>query len=182
MKVGLFFGSFNPIHNGHLDIAQMSSEYVDEVWFVISPHNPDKDVDKLIDQYSRLEMVKLAISNNINYKASDVEFDMSTPSYTYLTLEKLTKQYSHEFYLIFGSDCVNSIYKWELGNWMIENFPIIAFRRDNEHIKPNVFTSLVSNSVISSTMIRDSIRKSESINDMIPSSIYAYINNNRLYK
>jgi len=181
MKVGLFFGSFNPITNGHLHIADMASEYVDEVWFVVSPHNPTKDPVILADQWSRFDMVKLAIDNP-KYKAIDVEFNMPTPSYTYLTLEKLIKEYSHEFILIFGSDCVNSIHTWENGDWIMKTFPIIAFKREVEHIEPEVYKKLVSNSDISSTIIRNNITNGIPIENMLPNNVEQYIRNKGLWK
>ncbi len=181
MKVGLFFGSFNPITNGHLHIADMASEYVDEVWFVVSPHNPIKDPTILADQWSRFDMVKLAIENNPKYRAVDIEFDMPKPSYTYLTLEKLI-EIPNEFYLIFGSDCVNSIHTWENGNWIMKTFPIIAFKREIEHIEPVVYKKLVSNSDISSTIIRNNITNGLSVENMLPAGVEKYIYTKGLWK
>src|ERR1035437_5535864 len=171
MKIALFFGSFNPITNGHLHIADMASEYVDEVWFVVSPHNPHKPSNILVDQWYRFEMVKLATEHNPKYRASDVEFYMPTPSYTHLTLEKLTQKYDHEFFLILGSDCVNKIHTWKNGEWIVNNFPIIAFKRNNESIEPQVFKKLESTSVLSSTDVRNNITAGKSIKNMVPSPV-----------
>ncbi len=181
MKVGLFFGSFNPIHYGHLKIAEESIKYVDEIWFIVSPHNPFKDPNMLIDEKSRLEMVRLAISSNSSYRACDIEFTLPTPTVTHITLEKLISEYDHEFVLIFGSDCVNTISTWENGNWILENFQIIAFERDAETIVPIVFKKLDSDNTISSTLIRNNIINGLPVDNLLPTSVEQYIYSNKLW-
>lgn len=181
MKIGLFFGSFNPIHNGHLEIAEKASEFVDEVWFVVSPHNPFKDPGLLINGSSRLEMVKLATNSINKYKVSDIEFTLPTPTRTHRTLEKLIAEHEHEFMLIFGSDCVNTLHTWEYGNWILEKFPIIAFKREDEDIKPDIYKKLISETHISSTLIRNNIVNNLPVDNLLPTLVGQYIYNNGLW-
>ncbi len=157
MKVGLFFGSFNPIHNGHIDVANKSLEFVDQVWFIISPHNPFKDPNMLIDPEFRYNMVNLAIDGDTRLKAENIEFGMDTPSLTHNTLKKLSSIYDHEFYLIFGADCVNAVSTWKEGAWIIDNYKIIAFRRDSVSVNIEVSKVLDSSLSVSSTLVRDNI-------------------------
>lgn len=180
-KVGLFFGSFNPIHNGHLHIAELASEYVDEVWFVVSPHNPLKDSNALIDQNHRLNMVELAIQNNDLFKSCDIEFNMEKPSYTFKTLEEL-KKLPNKYYLIFGSDCINTIHTWENGNWILTEFPIIGFKRDSEDIIHDIEQIIVSDSDLSSTQIRNKIRNDEPVSNLVPQTVADYLKFHKLCK
>jgi nicotinate-nucleotide adenylyltransferase len=181
MKVGLFFGSFNPIHLGHLEIAEKSAKYVDEVWFIVSPHNPFKDPSMLINQTSRLEMVKLAVESTPHYKVSDVEFNLPTPTRTHVTLEKLIEEHEHEFLLIFGSDCVNTLHTWERGDWILETFPIIAFKRESEDVNPEIYKKLISETHISSTIIRNNIINGLPVDSLLPTLVEQYIYNNGLW-
>ncbi len=181
MKVGLFFGSFNPIHNGHLEIAEKASEFVDEIWFIVSPHNPFKDPSMLINESCRLEMVKLAVSDVDRYKASNIEFTLPTPTRTHRTLEKLISEHEHEFILIFGSDCVNTLHTWEFGDWIMEKFPIIAFKRGEEEVNPDVYKKLISETHISSTLIRNNIVNNIPVDNLLPTLVTQYIYNNGLW-
>lgn len=116
MKIGLFFGSFNPIHTGHLIIANFILENSDleRIWFVVSPHNPLKEKKSLLNQYDRLHLVNLAIEDNPKFKASDIEFKLPQPSYTIDTLAYLAEKFSqHQFGLIMGSDNLSTINKWK---------------------------------------------------------------------
>ncbi|MES2397716.1 MAG: nicotinate (nicotinamide) nucleotide adenylyltransferase, partial [Bacteroidota bacterium] len=116
MKVGLFFGSFNPVHTGHLVLANYMLEYTDleRIWFVVSPHNPLKKKSTLLDEKQRLQMVDLAIGDNIKLKASNIEFNLPQPSYTIVTLTYLKEKYpQHEFVLIMGADNLENFHKWK---------------------------------------------------------------------
>ncbi len=116
MKIGLFFGSFNPIHIGHLIIANTMAENTDleEVWFVVSPQNPFKKQKSLLHEFDRLEMVERAIQDNFKLKASDIEFHLPRPSYTIDTLTVLQEKYpEHQFGLIMGGDNLSHFHKWK---------------------------------------------------------------------
>ena len=131
-KIGLFFGSFNPIHIGHLLIANHMVEHTDlqEIWFVVSSHNPHKKKASLLDDYHRLAIVKEAIDDNPKFKASDVEFSLSQPSYTVETLAHLKERYpSHQFSLLMGEDNLRSFYKWKNYEVILENNPIFIYPR-----------------------------------------------------
>ena len=116
MKIGLFFGSFNPIHVGHLIIASYMVDFTDlnQVWFIVSPQNPLKNKKSLLNEYERLELIRLAIDGDNRLKVSDVEFKLPIPSYTIHTLEVLKEKHpEHEFHLIMGSDSFNTLPKWK---------------------------------------------------------------------
>ncbi len=132
MKIGLFFGSFNPIHVGHLIIANYFREFTDleEIWFVVSPQNPFKPPTGLASEEDRLNMVRLAVEGADGYKACDVELTMPRPSYTYRTLEVLTERYpEHEFALIMGGDNIAYFHKWKKFDWIATNFDVYVYPR-----------------------------------------------------
>jgi len=165
-KVACLFGSFNPIHSGHIHIAKRVIDETDcnEVWFVISPQNPFKVNNNLLDENLRKEMVELMTEDDYKLKACDIEFNLPRPSYTHTTIKELTNKYpENEFHFIIGSDALNSIEKWR--NYeKIVNMPIIGFVRDNEHIDDKVqklidnLTIIYSKSDSSSTSIRNYIK------------------------
>lgn len=131
-KVGLFFGSFNPVHIGHLIIANYMANYtfLDEVWFVVSPQNPFKDKKSLGNMYDRLEMVNLAIEGADNLRASDIEFSLPQPSYTIDTLTHLSEKYpTKEFLLIMGEDNLMGITKWKNADILLRDYKIIVYPR-----------------------------------------------------
>src|SRR5690606_4046198 len=132
MNIGLFFGSFNPIHIGHLIIANTVAELkgIDQVWFVVSPLNPFKSSKSLLHEFDRLDMVELAIEDNFDMRASNVEFDMPKPSYTVDTLTYLAEKYpQHHFRLIIGEDNLEKFHKWKNYKKIIELFGLEVYPR-----------------------------------------------------
>lgn len=131
-KIGLFFGSFNPIHVGHLILANymVDSQKLDELWFIVSPHNPHKNKMGLLDEKHRLRLVEEAIDDNFKFRASNVEFKLPQPSYTIDTLTHLEEKYSdHQFHLIMGEDNLRSFHKWKNYEKILSNYPILVYPR-----------------------------------------------------
>src|SRR5574344_537913 len=131
-KVALYFGSFNPVHIGHLIIAQsiVNNFTLDELWFIVSPRNPLKAKKTLISEFQRLYMVKEAIEDNPNFKASDIEFNLPKPSYTAHTLAYLTEKYPNvSFYLVMGEDNLSTFHQWKNQEYILENFEILVYPR-----------------------------------------------------
>ncbi len=183
MKVGLFFGSFNPIHTGHMIIASLVKETtdVDEVWFIVSPQNPFKKNKNLLHEFDRLDMVNAAISDDYKFRSSDIEFNMPRPSYTIDTLTVLQEKYpGKEFKLIIGEDNLESFPKWKNHDKILEHFGLIVYPR------PHVKTSALKDSRqvqvidapevdISATLIRKLIKEEKSIKYLVPDSVESLI-------
>ena len=132
IKTGLYFGSFNPIHVGHMAIANYMVEYtdIDQLWFVVSPQNPLKKKKTLLDDYQRLELVNRAIGDDLRFRASKVEFGLPKPSYTIDTLAHLSEKYpTHQFFILMGSDNLESIHKWKNADVLLANYDIIVYPR-----------------------------------------------------
>lgn len=189
MKVGLFFGSFNPVHTGHLIIANhiASNTSLDEVWFVVSPQNPFKEKASLLSQYDRLHLVNLAIENNPKLRASDIEFKLPTPSYTIDTLTFLKDKYKqHTFSLIMGADNLTNLHKWKNADILLRDYPIYVYSRPDA-VKPKVDLKgdiqfldapLLS---ISATFIRTQIKEGKSIKYLVPEKVENYILESNFY-
>jgi len=190
MKIGLFFGSFNPVHNGHLMlanyIAQTSS--LQKIWLVVSPHNPLKDKKTLLGEYDRLNLINLAIDNNPKLKASDIEFKLPQPSYTIDTLTYLQDKFpQHEFTLIMGSDNLATLHKWKNYELLIKQFPIVVYQRRGytKNPFPGVKTIQYLDFPfidISSTFIREQIKKGVSMRYFMPDAVWQYIEEMKLYR
>jgi nicotinate-nucleotide adenylyltransferase len=189
LKIGLFFGSFNPIHIGHLIIANSIAENstVDKVWFVVSPHNPFKSPKSLLHEFDRLDMVRMAIDDNSNLSVSDIEFHLPRPSYTIDTLTYLTEKFpQHKFSLIIGEDNLNGFPKWKNHEQILKNYPLLVYPRP--HSEP---ASLASSSGItfiqaplldiSATFIRESVKQGRSIKYLVPESVENYIRFKKFY-
>ncbi len=140
MTVGLYFGSFNPIHHGHLLIANYLLQHtgLDQVWFVVSPQNPLKPSHSLLNEYHRLYLVQLAIEGENGLKASDIEFKLPKPSYTVDTLAYLQEKYpTHEFSIIMGSDSFQNLPKWKNYTWLLQHFPLYIYKRPEFETLPS---------------------------------------------
>lgn len=189
-KIGLFFGSFNPIHVGHLIIAHemLQNSNLDEVWFVVSPQNPLKERKTLLDDYQRLEMVRRAITDSYQLRACDAEFHLPKPSYTVLTLTYLGQQYhDKEFCLIMGSDNLATFEKWRNWEFILEHYHIYCYPRPgSEHCKysnhPHVTMVQVPMMDISSTYIRSQIREGKDVKYLIPEEAYKYLTEMHFYE
>lgn len=189
-KTGLFFGSFNPIHVGHLIIAEYMVEHSDmqEVWFVVSPCNPLKKKSSLLDDRQRLYMVDLAIGDDARFKASDIEFSMSQPSYTCHTLARLSERYpQREFALIMGEDNLRTIDKWLNYQWILDNYDIYVYPRTGSALSQTAMPArarMIDAPVvgISATMIRESIRQRQSVRYMLPGKVYLYLDEMGFYR
>ena len=188
MKIGLYFGSFNPIHIGHLIIANFVAHNteVDQVWFVVSPHNPLKKSSTLLNEYHRLHLVQLAIEQNPHFKASDIEFRLPRPSYTIDTLTYLREQYQkHEFVIVMGSDSFQNINRWKNNDLLIKNYSFYIFQRPGYIItnnRENVTTLKAPLLEISSTEIRIALKKEKTIRYMVSEKVREEIEKSGYYK
>ncbi|MEE1884544.1 nicotinate (nicotinamide) nucleotide adenylyltransferase [Pedobacter flavus] len=188
--VGLFFGSFNPIHAGHLMIAQYLSNFTSltEVWLVVSPQNPLKNKKSLANAFDRLEMAKLATEKSEKIKVSDIEFNLPKPSFTVDTLTYLKEKYPNkEFAVIMGSDNLSSFKKWKnyeviLNNYSIYVYPRPGFEANEFENHPNIHITATPLMEISSTFVREAIKKNKSIQYFVPDSVIEFIEAKGLYK
>src|SRR5690606_21446482 len=189
VNIGLFFGSFNPIHQGHLIIANYIVEHteLDKIWFVVSPHNPLKPQSSLLNEYDRFHLVELAIKDNNKFRASNIEFNLPKPSYTIDTLTYLHEKFPLEkFSVIMGSDSYQNLPRWKNYEVLLRDYPIIVYQRPGfEVVEPLSERTQVLHAPlieISATMIRKMIREKKSIKYLIPEPVIAYINENRYYQ
>lgn len=188
MKVGLFFGSFNPIHYGHLIVAQymLNQAALDEVWFIVSPQNPLKKGASIMDAKHRFEMVKLAIKDNPSFKASDIEFDMALPSYSSYTLKKLREKHpDYVFQLILGSDNLQHFDKWKDHEQILMKHELLVYAREGfpggEFAKNQRVRFMKGPMLnISATFIRGINRMGKSIRYLVPDNVMEYIQRNKL--
>lgn len=191
MKVGLYFGTFNPIHVGHLIIANHMAEYggLDQVWLVVTPHNPLKKKSTLLDDHHRLQMVFLAVEDYPKLKPSDIEFRLPQPSYTVNTLAHLQEKFpTHEFSLIMGEDNLNSLHKWKNYEVILQNHDIYVYPRINtEIIDPQIAANARIHRVgapvieISSTFIRNSIKEGKNVRPLLTAKVWDYVGHNLFY-
>ena len=191
MEIGLYFGSFNPIHIGHVAIANyiLETTAIDELWFVISPQNPLKEKTTLLDDYQRLRMVELAIDNFPHLRASSVEFSLPQPSYTIQTLAHLYDKYPHHtFSLIMGGDNIQSLHKWKNYQRIVENYKIYVYPRPG-FIMPQEFEGNSNIEIVnaplmelSSSMIREWIKQGRNVQGFMPSSAWQYLDEMNFYK
>lgn len=190
MKIGLYFGSFNPIHSGHLIIANhvLNSGLIDKLWFVVSPQNPFKKSNSLLNEYDRLHLVKTATEDDNRIYVSDVEFHLEKPSYTSQTLIYLTEKYpEHVFYIIIGSDSYQNLHQWKNGPFMMKTYHFIIYPRPRFKIDQELPLQMFLLSAaplldISSTNIRNLIKDGKSIRYMVPEAVFSEIEANRFYK
>jgi len=190
MKVGLYFGSFNPVHNGHLVIAGYMAEFteLDQVWLVVSPHNPLKNASTLLNDYQRVHLVELAIGDYRRLKVSKVEFGLPKPSYTVVTLAYLYDRHpEHEFSLIMGSDNLATLHKWKDYRLILDNHDIYVYPRplsDGGEFRKHPRVRWVEAPLIelSSTFIRHAIRDGRDVRFMMPESVAAYVDEMNFYR
>lgn len=190
MKIGLFFGSFNPIHVGHLIIANhMATQTdLDKVWLVVSPHNPLKPKKSLARDFDRLHLTRLGIGDNPRIEASNVEFGLPQPSYTIDTLAFLKEKYpDREFALIMGGDNLATLDQWKNYEQLLAGFDIYVYRRPGIELGP--FASHPRVKIceaplldISATYIRDCLRKGRSVRYLVPEAVFEYLESGNLYR
>lgn len=190
MKVGLYFGTYNPIHIGHLAIANYLVAYseIEQLWFVISPQSPFKTKKKLLDNYQRLEMVNRAIENDHRFRASSIEFKLPVPSYTIDTLTYLKEEHPlHEFYLIMGADNLVYIDKWKNAEVILKDYNILVYPRpgfDKETLKSHPHIQFINapNMEISSSFIRQAIAAGKDVRHFLPPKTWQYLDEMNFYK
>ena len=192
MNIGLYFGTFNPIHVGHLIIANHLVEYtdLDEVWLVVTPHNPLKKKNTLLADYHRLEMVFEATKNYLKIKPSDIEFKLPQPNYTINTLAHISEKYpQHKFSLLMGEDNLKGFHKWKNYKTIIENHTIYVYPRVAEGATENQFNNHTQIKKIeapimqiSSTQIRKAIKDGKNVEPLLPPSVWKFIDEMNFYK
>jgi len=195
-KIGLYFGSFNPIHIGHIAIAGYMTEFagLDQVWFVVSPHNPLKKKETLLTDHHRLYMAQLAIGDNDRLKASDIEFKLPVPSYTIDTLTYLKEKYpKNEYCLVMGEDNLYTLHKWKNVDELISKYPIYVYPRP-ESSKPSslLLDQIISKADIhhvdapmmdiSGTFIRNGIRDGKDMSYFLSPAVWKYIREMHFYE
>lgn len=189
MNIGLYFGSFNPIHHGHLIIAQhlLNETDLEQVWMVISPQNPFKPQKQLLNEYHRLHLVHLAIGDNNRIKASDIEFGLPKPSYTIDTVTYLKEKYpQHNFSIIMGSDGLQNLDKWKNASKLMQENPFYVYRRPGFEVIHHPVKKLIIVDAplleISATHIRELIRQQKSIRYLVPDAVIEELKRNNYYK
>jgi nicotinate-nucleotide adenylyltransferase len=190
LKVGLLFGTFNPVHTGHMIIANYMTEFtgLEEVWMVVSPHNPLKPVDALLEEKHRLQMVTLAIGDIKKIKASEVEFDLPKPSYTINTLKFLSEKYPrNEFIIIVGTDNLEIFKKWKEYQQILKDYEIYVYPRlpgDGGELKNHPKVKFIDAPVIeiSASFIRKSIKEKKDVRFMLPEKVVNYIREKHFYE
>ena len=190
LKVGLFFGSFNPVHIGHLAIANYLVEFgnIDQLWFVVSPQNPHKKKENLLHDYDRLEMMHIAVKGEQRFRVCDVEFRLPKPSYTIDTLTHLSEKYpDHSFYIIMGSDNLVNFHRWKNFDQILKNYGILVYPRpgfDPQQAQVDDCFSLINAPLmeISSTFIREGIRQGRDLRHFLPTGVWEYIDKMGFYR
>lgn len=189
MKIGLYFGSFNPIHHGHLIIANylLQSTDLDQVWLIISPQNPFKPSHGLLNEYHRLHLVQTALDGETRIRASDIEFKLPKPSYTIDTLTYLKEKYpTHTFAIIMGSDSYQNLDKWKNTSVIQQRYAIYVYERPGFPVRKDLATQLTIVDApllqISATKIREMIAVGKSIRYLVPDSVKEEIERNHYYK
>ena len=192
MKIGLYFGTFNPIHIGHLVIANHLAEYSDlnQIWFVVTPQSPFKIKQSMLDNYQRLEMVYRATKEYDKLKPSDIEFNLPQPNYTVNTLAYLQEKYpKHEFSLIMGEDNLKGFHKWKNYEWILLNHKIYVYPRLSEGIVetkfedyPNIQKVDAPIMELSSTFIRNAIKQGKNVKPMLPEHVWEYLDEMNFYR
>lgn len=188
--IGLFFGSFNPIHIGHLVIANYMASYssLAEVWLVVSPHNPLKQKSGLADMYDRLEMARLATEHAPQLYVSDIEFKLQQPSYTIDTLTHLKEKHPEKnFALVMGADNLSSFRKWKNYEVLLNNHKLFVYPRPNVDTTewenhPSVYFTDTPQMDISSTFIRKAIKQEKSVQFFVPDSVIDFMDKKSLYR
>lgn len=190
MEVGLFFGSFNPIHIGHLIIANVVLEFsgLEEVWFVVSPQNPFKKKRNLLHEFDRFDMVRLAIADNQKLRTTDIEFRLPKPSYTITTLAALSEKYpQHSFKILMGSDNLKYFHRWKNYQLILEEYGVLVYPRPGSSIET---TNLTHKNIvpveapfiqISATFIRKLIKEGRSIRYLVPQAVADRIRFKKFY-
>lgn len=190
MITGLYFGSFNPIHIGHMAIASFMVEFskLEQLWFVVSPQNPLKEKKSLLQDYHRLEMVRLAIEDDERFRASDIEFRLPTPSYTIDTLAYLEEKYpDREFQLVMGSDGLRTFHKWKHADLIVQKYHRLIYPRpgvDKDSIASLSNSTLVDAPMmeISSSFIRKAIKAGKDVRHLVPARAYTYMREMHFYE
>ena len=189
MNIGLYFGSFNPIHIGHLIIANhvLNETSISKIWFIVSPQNPFKESKTLLNEFDRLHLVRLATQDDIRIKCSDIEFNLPKPSYTSNTLAFLSEKYpEHQFSIIMGSDSYQNLDKWKNYETIINNYAVYVYRREGHEVKKTFDKEAVILNApiiqISASQIREHIRSAKSIRYLVPEIVREEIESRKLYK
>ncbi|MCK9291954.1 MAG: nicotinate (nicotinamide) nucleotide adenylyltransferase [Bacteroidales bacterium] len=190
MKIGLFFGSFNPVHQGHMILANymLSFAGLDELWFVVSPHNPLKDKQILLHAFDRLKLLEKAIGKYRYFTACDIELYLPQPSYTIDTLVRLSERYpTHDFVLILGTDTLETLHKWKNYKQILHSYQLLVYpRKDADGGKlinhPHVKLFEAPEIELSSSFIRESIRNETDVRFMLPHGVYDEIIKKQFYK
>jgi nicotinate-nucleotide adenylyltransferase len=190
MRVGLFFGSFNPVHVGHLVIANYMAGFtsLDEVWLVVSPQNPHKEKSSLLSENDRLHLVNIALDFHKKIKASNIEFKLPQPSYTINTLVHLHEKFpEHEFCLIMGHDNLTNFHKWKNHEEILRKYKIFVYPRPgtletpfDKHPSVNFVNAPLMD--ISSTFIRNSIKEKKDVRFYLHHKVWEYIDETSIYK
>lgn len=190
MHIGLFFGSFNPIHVGHMVLANYMASFTDlnEIWFVVSPHNPLKEKASLLHQNQRLHLVNLAIGDNTLFKSSNIEFGLPQPSYTVNTLAHLKEKYpQHTFSLIIGEDNLEYFSKWKNHEEILRKHKLYVYPRPNCNAgelknHPNIVMTEAPLMDVSSTFIRNAIKAKKDVSCFMPPAVWQYIDEMSFYR
>jgi nicotinate-nucleotide adenylyltransferase len=189
MKVGLYFGSFNPIHHGHLIIASFVLQYsdLDQIWLILSPQNPFKTNQNLLNEQHRLHLARTALEGESKIRVSDIEFKLPKPSYTVNTLAYLEEKYSgYRFSIVMGSDSYQNLDKWKNATVIMERYPVYVYRRPSFPVRDDLPAKLTVMDAplleISATRIREMIRSGKSVRYLVPESVLQEIERNNYFR